>query len=584
MLNNLSIKMRLYIGVGLSLLGMLILTGVDMYSVRQGSKSLQTVHENMVMPISILKDMDGELKDVRFRMAAYLTDQMPAVGSMNHVKEVKKIVPKLWDEYRTRTQNNEINDQARELVDKINGQLVMLNPFLDKLEAAYNQDKKPKITVLLEDEWPRIHAGLLKPISGLLQLQQDAVKTTYEYHVAMGGRLLILVLAVLGTVAIVIIYFNIRIVKAISQPLDSAVRLATNIASGDLTGKVEAQSNDEVGRLLKALGKMNDNLEHLVSNIRHGAEAVAAGSQELSSAAEQLSSSAQEQASSLEETAASMEEMTSTVKQNADNALRADKVALDAHEAANEGVVMSSSVKHSMEAINSSSTKIADIIGVIDEIAFQTNLLALNAAVEAARAGEQGRGFAVVAAEVRNLAQRSASAAKEIKTLIQDSVEKVQDGTHLVSTSSKSLESIVENVKNTAEIIAEISASSQEQASGIEQVNRAIMQMDGVTQSNAAQVEELSSTSQSLASQAEQMMEFVSHFALKSEAVKRQVLGASVGDKIKTAKVNIHSEEPSASMPGPASAEKAKKAQNVQYFKPRVVGQKGPAGRDWSEF
>jgi methyl-accepting chemotaxis protein len=275
-----------------------------------------------------------------------------------------------------------------------------------------------------------------------------------------------------------------------------------------------------------------------------------------------------------------MEEMTSTVKQNADNALRADKVALEARESANEGVVMSSSVRRSMEAINTSSTKIADIISVIDEIAFQTNLLALNAAVEAARAGEQGRGFAVVASEVRNLAQRSASAAKEIKSLINDSVDKVQDGAQLVNTSSKTLEGIVENVKNTAEIIAEISASSQEQASGIEQVNRAIMQMDGVTQSNAAQVEELSGTSQSLASQAEQLKALVSHFSFRPEAMKRF-------SGVETAK----SAAPSAKTNDAASAaeqelsEKSAKSRNVQYLKPRVVTQKASAaGGDWTEF
>ncbi len=378
------------------------------------------------------------------------------------------------------------------------------------------------------------------------------------------------------------VVFAVYLIRTVSNPLNKLVDVLQRVAQGDLTATLRTDRRDEVGQAIGALNVLVDEFHESMIQVSQAAESVASGSQELSSAAEQLSSSAQEQASSLEETAASMEEMTGTVKQNADNALRADKVALGAREAANEGVVMSSSVRRSMEAINTSSTKIADIIGVIDEIAFQTNLLALNAAVEAARAGEQGRGFAVVAAEVRNLAQRSASAAKEIKTLIQDSVDKVQDGAQLVNSSGKTLEGILESVKNTAEIIAEISASSQEQASGIEQVNRAIMQMDGVTQSNAAQVEELSGTSQSLAVQSEQLRGLVSHFTFKADAMKR--FAASPSEKTHAAGTPAKAADTSMAADA-GTSEKMAKSQNVQYLKPRVVTQKaGAGGGDWTEF
>jgi methyl-accepting chemotaxis protein len=232
----------------------------------------------------------------------------------------------------------------------------------------------------------------------------------------------------------------------------------------------------------------------VASEVRRGAEEISAGNANLSQRTEQ-------QSSSLEETASSMEEMTTTVKQNADNAGQANQLAMAARDQAEKGGSVVSQAVKAMADINDSSKKIADIIGVIDDIAFQTNLLALNAAVEAARAGEQGRGFAVVASEVRSLAGRSATAAKEIKELIQDSVKKVEDGSVLVTQSGQTLDKIVASVKKVSDIVAEIAAASREQSSGIEQVNRAVMQMDELTQQNAALVEEATAASQAMAEQ-----------------------------------------------------------------------------------
>ncbi|MHB1529923.1 MAG: methyl-accepting chemotaxis protein [Acidiferrobacteraceae bacterium] len=346
----------------------------------------------------------------------------------------------------------------------------------------------------------------------------------------------------IGSLALVSIGFAVYLVRAVAGPLARLTAGLQKAAQGDFTVSIFTHRRDEIGQAVGALNMLVDELNQSMIQVSQSAESVANGSRELSSAAEQLSAAAQEQASSLEETAASMEEMTGTVKQNADNALRADSMAIECREAANEGVVMSSTMRRSMNGINDSSKRIADIIGVIDEIAFQTNILALNAAVEAARAGDQGRGFAVVAAEVRSLAQRSASAAKEIKELIKDSVEKVQDGVQLVTASATTLQGIVESVKNTAEIIGEISASSQEQASGIEQVNRAVMQMDGVTQSNAAQVEELSGTSQSLAAQAQQLQALVAQFTLSNTAAPRAAAPARAAETKPAGFVKKHDE------------------------------------------
>jgi methyl-accepting chemotaxis protein len=282
---------------------------------------------------------------------------------------------------------------------------------------------------------------------------------------------------------------------------------------GDLTRRIpiEGKSGD-LESLCLGINSLLDTTSELVKRVKSASSEVHTGAEEISKGNTNLSQRTEEQASSLEETASSMEEMTSTVKQTADNAGQANQLAMAARQQAEKGGAVVGNAVSAMAGINAASKKIADIIGVIDEIAFQTNLLALNAAVEAARAGEQGRGFAVVATEVRNLAGRSATAAKEIKGLIQDSVAKVDEGSRLVDESGRTLEEIVNAVKKVTDIVAEIAAASREQSSGIEQVNKAVMQMDETTQQNAALVEQAAAASQAIVEQAQALNELVAGY------------------------------------------------------------------------
>jgi methyl-accepting chemotaxis protein len=315
---------------------------------------------------------------------------------------------------------------------------------------------------------------------------------------------------------------------AFCAPVQEASAVLAKVAERDLTARVAGDYKGDFATIKNSLNKAVENLSAALGEVRSAAEHVADTAQALSAASEEISSGAQEQASSLEETASSLEEITSTVKQNSENARQASQLAVGSREAAEKGGQVVNSAVAAMGEINQSSTRIADIITTIDEIAFQTNLLALNAAVEAARAGEQGRGFAVVASEVRNLAQRSASAAKEIKGLIQDSVKKIQNGSELVNRSGQTLGEIVQSVKRVTDIVAEIAAASQEQASGIDQVNQATIQMDKVTQSNSSQTEEMSSTAQGLSSSAEQLQAMVARFRLeRSEAARKPAAAAT---------------------------------------------------------
>jgi methyl-accepting chemotaxis protein len=286
------------------------------------------------------------------------------------------------------------------------------------------------------------------------------------------------------------------------------------LVEGRVDRRVTGQYHAQFNTLKKAVNGYCEKMHNIVLKIRESSQLVKSGAEEISRGNLELSRRTESQAASLEETSASMEEMTSTVKQNADNAKEANELAMGARDQASTGGDVVSKAISAMHEINQASTKISDIIGVIDEIAFQTNLLALNAAVEAARAGEQGRGFAVVATEVRNLAGRSATAAKEIKELIEDSVQKVTDGSRLVNQSGDTLEEIMGSVRQVAEIVGDISSATQEQAQGIDQVNKAIIEMDSATQQNTAMVEEAAAAAESMSEQSNELDNLVSFFQI----------------------------------------------------------------------
>ncbi|MEI7240226.1 methyl-accepting chemotaxis protein, partial [Pectobacterium brasiliense] len=332
------------------------------------------------------------------------------------------------------------------------------------------------------------------------------------------------------------------ITRSVTQPLQEALGVAENVAKGDLTSEIYTDRKDETGQLLSALNNMNSSLRQIVSQVRDGAETISSAASQIAAGNQDLSARTEEQASSLEETASSMEQLTSTIRNTADNTTQATDLAASTSATVKKSGAMMETVTQEMRGIRDSSQRMAEIIGVIDGIAFQTNILALNAAVEAARAGEQGRGFAVVASEVRALAQRSATAAKEIKELIDDSFKKVQDGMGLVEETGITMNSLVTNVQGVTGLISEIAQASREQSDGINQINLAVGQIDTTTQQNAALVEESAAAALSLQDQANSLARTVSVFNL--------------GASYKSATLNRKAETPALAAPKNGRTEK----------------------------
>ncbi|MBL0140570.1 MAG: HAMP domain-containing protein [Betaproteobacteria bacterium] len=525
MFSNLSVRMKLAVVAIVATVGAITLAGFNFYSGRASSQALGQVYEVNVHSLVQLQKIDALLREVRFRVAGVVLDVMPYVGSNIHLQESRKEMASLWSEV-TAAASGSPSVEERQLLDEMAKGWSGVQATLDKIEKAYGAHSSEQLTEVLESDWAVVHKSFIKPLSSLLPLKEAGAKATYERSSALNATLtsasVVLAAVLIGLILVVVIW----VMRSITKSLDEAVNVARQVAGGDLTTAIVVDRRDELGKLLQALGEMQDALRRVVGDVRSSVQDIATASIEIAQGNADLSSRTEEQASSLEETASSMEELTSTVKQNAGNAQQANELAAGASSVAVRGGKVVSQVVETMDGISQSSRKIADIIGVIDGIAFQTNILALNAAVEAARAGEQGRGFAVVASEVRSLAQRSAEAAKEIKSLIQDSVGKVEFGARLVDEAGKTMDEIVTSVKRVTDIMTDITAASQEQSSGIMQVNRAITQMDQVTQQNAALVQEASAAAESLKGQSSRLSQAVAVFRLGDDRDHLDASGA----------------------------------------------------------
>jgi methyl-accepting chemotaxis protein-1 (serine sensor receptor) len=517
MFKNLTIKTRLIFVIVLLGLELIVGAVVGLVSLGHANGDLRSLYADRLVPLGQMDRIVRALDSNQVALAqAVSADGAEGAQLLEVVERNKKVIDDQWAAYLS----TNITPEEKQLADKLAEQRQKFTEgAVQPAVAALKAGDKERASQIVHGTMNALFQPVRQGVDELIQMQMAEAQRIDQRSQSMYALVRVVCLAGMAFGLVLAGVIGAALVRGIVRPLEEAVRIAGAVASGDLTQHIEVRTNDETGRLMRALKDMNDGLVKIVGQVRGGTDTIATASGQIAAGNLDLSSRTEQQAAALEQTASSMDELTSTVKQNADNARQANALAVSASEVAGKGGAVVAQVVDTMRAIDASSTKIADIIGVIDGIAFQTNILALNAAVEAARAGEQGRGFAVVAGEVRSLAQRSAAAAKEIKSLIDDSVLKVHHGSELVDQAGATMSDIVQGVSRVTDIMAEITAASQEQTAGIEQVNRAIAQMDQATQQNAALVEEASAAAQALQEEATTLARAVGTFRLSAQAV-----------------------------------------------------------------
>ena len=502
------------LGVGIAVSAALLAATVWIGVSRLGEvkQALDTITTNRLPKIVAVKEMKENI-----RTRASVVRNIVLLSTEADMRKEAEALPKLRESYAKL--DKQLTDtisggEGKNLLLKAQAAVAAIVAPTDEVVKLGLLNKNEEATALLLGKVRPLQTAALDELEALSKYEMDAAKDFQEASEKTYSSAVTLMLA-LGAVSVSLLaVFGWLLVRSITGPLDQAVKISQAVAAGDLSQEFDASGASETSQLLLALKDMQTSLVKVVSNVRENSESVATASAQIAQGNNDLSQRTEEQASALEETAASMEELSATVKQNADNARQANQLALNASTVAMQGGDVVGQVVDTMKGINDSSKRIADIISVIDGIAFQTNILALNAAVEAARAGEQGRGFAVVASEVRSLAGRSAEAAKEIKSLIGASVERVQAGSRLVADAGATMTEIVGSVQRVSDIIGEITSASTEQSEGIGQINTAITQLDQMTQQNAALVEESAAAAESLKEQTGRLAQVVSTFKL----------------------------------------------------------------------
>ncbi|WP_322043453.1 methyl-accepting chemotaxis protein [Paraburkholderia sp. J67] len=508
---GISIKARIGLTMGFLATLIVVISIVGLLGLTRSNDAYRDTFSNQ-MPSGHAVNM-AEIYAARERLAldraAFQIGTPDAAATLERARAMRGVSDDYWKKYLDLPRGQDEDRLAQEVAARRDA----LHQNADSFAAIVTAGDQTKVidgAKALQAAYDQLSKADLE----LDKLQTALARQGYDEAQSAFGELRIAVIAALliGIGASVFSFLALR--RAISEPLGEALGAFTAIAAGDLRRPVVVRTRDEMGELLGGVSRMQRSLTDTVRSVREGAESIATATRQIAAGNIDLSSRTEEQASALQETASSMEELTGTVKQNAENARQASQLAASASEIANKGSSVVSQVVGTMGDINQSSAKIADIITIIEGIAFQTNILALNAAVEAARAGEEGRGFAVVAGEVRSLAQRSSAAAKEIKALIDNSVERVQAGSALVDEAGRTMTEIIGAVQRVTDIMGEIAAASQEQSSGIDQVARAVTQMDEVTQQNAALVEEAAAAAQSLEDQAGRLRASVAVFSL----------------------------------------------------------------------